>query len=317
MPATYTHHQFTRDVYPVLNESVRINIKNDVDTFYLFGKSFDMLFFTNQKLGSYAHNHHVNLYFKSIIQYIRKENLTGHSQVLAYLYGSICHYVLDSTIHPYIYFKTGKYDVKDKNTKKYRGMHDYFEYMIDAILYQERNHQMIYKKNMKKQVFSKITFSSDLLDTIDSAYYHAFGVKQGSKIVLKGYRNYQFAIGHIMSSRFGIKRHLAKLCDLFSIPKSIKASNHSYYIKKLDFSVLNMEHKKWCYPVDKKLCYHYSFYDLYDVAIEKARKLINELDSALLKDDKSVNKVLREIGNLSYSTGKNADKKYVMKYFEY
>jgi len=39
------------------------------------------------------------------------------------------------------------------------------------------------------------------------------------------------------------------------------------------------------------------------------------LDNALDKDDKYVNKVLREIGNLSYKTGKNINKKDNMKYF--
>jgi len=82
-------------------------------------------------------------------------------------------------------------------------------------------------------------------------------------------------------------------------------------------NVLNLNHEKWYYPVDKKINYHYSFYDLYDISIEKARKLINELDNALDKDEKTVNKVLREIGNLSYKTGKSINKKDEMKYFAF
>ena len=120
-----------------------------------------------------------------------------------------------------------------------------------------------------------------------------------------------------MQSRFGIKYFIYKILDFFKASKKRVFANVCYFIKKLDYTVLNLEHKKWYYPVDKKISYHYSFYDLYDVSIEKARKIINLLDNALDKEEKEGRKVLREIGNLSYSTGKNADKYYPMKYFEF
>ena len=120
-----------------------------------------------------------------------------------------------------------------------------------------------------------------------------------------------------MQSRFGLKYYLYKFVDRLNLIKKRKLAYVCYNIRKLDYKVLNLEHKKWYYPVDKNISYHYSFYDLYDVSIEKARKIINELDLVMDKSDKEVNKVLKEIGNLSYSTGKNANKNLVMKYFEY
>lgn len=317
MPATYTHHLFTKDVYKVVNENVKNKLQSNVDLFYLFGKSFDILFFIKPSLGRYAHNNQVNLYFSNIIKEVRNNKLYDNSEVLAYLYGSICHYVLDSTIHPYIYFKSGKYNYKNKKTKIYKGGHDKFEYMIDAILYKERNNKEIYKANLKKEVFAKYSFSSDLKEVLNQVYLDTFQVLNGYQLVKRGVRNYSFVFSHIMCSRWGIKYYFYKLFDFFHFSKRCYLANCSYHIKKLDYTVLNKEHKKWYYPVDKKISYHYSFYDLYDVAIERARKIINDLDYALDKDEKEIKKVLREIGNLSYATGKNADKNYVMKYFEY
>ena len=118
-----------------------------------------------------------------------------------------------------------------------------------------------------------------------------------------------------MSSRFGIKKRCYVLFDLTHIAYPLKLQYLCYYVKKLDYSVLNLEHKKWYYPVDKKISFHYSFYDLYDVAVVKAVKLIAFIDEVLDKDDKAVKKVLKEIGNLGYGTGVNENRKVTMKYF--
>jgi len=315
MPATYTHHIFTKDVYKVINENIKDKI--DKDIFNLFGKSFDILYFSKPIIGRYAHNHNSNLYFQNIIKYIRKNNLFNNAQVLAYLYGSICHYVLDSTIHPYVFYKTGLHSYRNKLTKKYKGKHNYMEYMIDAIIYEERNNKKIYKAKLGKEMFPKIKFNKELGNIIDYTYFDTFNFQNVSKYIKKGYKNYKFVVKYIMQSKYGIKYYIYKFLDLFNIFKKRVLTNVCYYIKKLDYSVLNLEHKKWFYPVDKKISFHYSFYDLYDVSIEKARKIINDLDNVIDKDEKELKKVLKNIGNLSYSTGKNVDKYYPMKYFEY
>lgn len=317
MPATYTHHTFTNDVYKVINPEIKNKLEISKDYFNLFGKSFDILFFSNFKLGIQGHNYFVNAYFKNIIKYIKDNHLENNSNVLAYLYGSICHYVLDSTIHPYVYYKTGVYHKNDKLSKKYKGKHDYFEYMIDAILYKERNSKPIYKVNLGKELFPKLKIDGDLSLAIDYAFLNTFNEKQGSKYIKRGYKNFKFIMTHGMCSRFGIKAHVYSLIDWTNLIRSKKLRNLCYYIKRIDSSVLNLEHKKWVYPVDKKINYHYSFYDLYDISIEKARTIINDIDSALNKSDIEVKNVIKSIGNTSYAMGKNSNKEYQMKYFEY
>lgn len=316
VPATYTHHIFTKDVFKVLDNSVKEKLENAKDIFYLFGKSFDILFFVKHDFGSYAHNHNINLYFKNIIMYIKNNNLENNGAVLAYLYGSICHYVMDSICHPFVFYKTGKYLSKDKSTYKYKGGHSYMESMIDAFFYQKRNDKGIYKAKLAKEIFPKVYFSKELSEIIDYVYLDTFDKKNFSKVIYRGYKNYKFILKHLMCSRFGIKKVLYYFID-FSHLITINLAGNCYYIKKLDDSVLNLEHNIWYYPVDKKISYHYSFYDLYDIAIERARKLINSIDIALTLDDKELNKIIGEIGNLSYTTGVNIDKKQKMKYFQY
>ena len=316
MPATYTHHIFTEDVFKVINPNIRDKI--DFDIFNLFGKSFDIFYFTNTNLGYLGHHKNINLYFKNIITYIKDNNLENDSQVLAYLYGSLCHYILDSTIHPYIFYKTGKFNTNDKSTYKYKGKHNYYEYMIDAIFYLYRNKQPIYKTNLVKEIFTNYEFSNTLNKTIDEVFYQTYQVKDTSNILKKGIHNFKLMMKFGMESHTGIRHSVFKFVDKLNIIKDKKLACCNYYIRNIDVSVLNVEHKKWFYPVDPNTSYHYSVMDLYDLCIEKARKLINLVDNALYSgDDKLIKNAIKEIGDIDYSTGKKANKKYKKLTFEY
>lgn len=317
MPSTVTHYLFTKDVLKCIDKDVQHRIKNSEDIYNLFGNSFDILFFSNPKLGSRAHGYNTNVYFANMINYIRNNNLTNNSDVLAYLYGSICHYVLDSTIHPYVYYYTGKYKRNVKETYKYRGQHSYMEYMLDVILYKEKYNKELYKVNISKEIFPKLKFSLELQNILDYTFKKTFDYNNGYKSINRGRRNFKFAMKYGMSSRFGFRKMLLKAIDALHIVKDKKLSYCNFHIKKIDKSVLNLEHRKWCYPIDKSVSFHYSFFDLYDVSIEKARRIINSLNEALEKSDSDIKKVLREIGNNSYRTGLNISRKENMRYFNY
>ncbi len=316
MPATYTHHIFAEDVYKIINPDIQEKLKDTKDILNLFSKSFDILFFIKPNLGNYAHTHHANLYFKNLINYIKTNELTNNGYILAYLYGSICHYILDSTTHPYIFYKTGKY-TKNKKNLKYKGKHSEIEKMIDAINYQERNNKPIYKVNLSKKLLPKISFSKELKETINYTYSKTFNVSNAEKIIRKGIRNYRFCLKHIMSSHYGFKIPIYKLIDFTNLYKKDSLYNLCYHIKKLDYSVLNLKHQKWLYPVNKNISYHYSFNDLYDLSLEKARSIINKLDIALSTNNQEINKILKELGNLSYTTGINCNNKSPMHYFAF
>ena len=312
MPATYTHHLFTKDVYQSIDSHIQNKI--NIDLFNVFGKSFDAFFFYRPKIGSFAHKNNANLYFANIIYYLREHKLTDHSDLLSYLYGSICHYVLDSTAHPFIYYYGGKYDRKNKKMRKYRGKHDYIELMIDALMCYDREYKPIQQCSISKKAFPKVKFSQELFLILDSVYLDTFQIKNGGKLYYKSYKKFRFIFKHFMSSRFGFKNMFYTFFDWVPL-LPVQLHNYCYYVKKVDKSVLNLEHKKWYYPVDKRISYHYSFYDLYDVAVIKAVKLITLIDDALDKDEKTVKKAIKEIGNLGYSTGVNENRKVTMKYF--
>lgn len=317
MPATYVHHAFSEDVFKVLNNDTQDRLGDSKDLFNLFGKSFDVFYFIKPKYGYYAHGNNSNLYFKNIVKFIKNNSLENDTNLLAYLYGSICHYVLDTTIHPFVYYKSGQYKW-NKETLKYRSKHAYTETMMDVALYLKRNNKPIYKARLVKNVGSKVKFTEELMRAIDEVFDDTFDFKgKTAKIYYRGYKNYRLALKFFMTSRFGIKKVFYKIGDLFKVYKKSNLSDFCYYVKNIDERVLNLEHKEWCYPVDKNLMFHYSFYDLYDIAIEKARVMINQIDAALVSNEKDLKTAVENIGDLSYFTGVDTSKKLKMKYFEF
>ncbi len=313
MPATYTHQLFTKDVFNSLDKEIQEKL--DLKIFNLFGKSFDVFYFYKPKIGTLGHKTQANLYFANIIWYLKNNHETHNRQLISYLYGSICHYILDSIAHPFIYYFGGKYEKKNKKTYKYLGRHDYIELMIDAIMCKERYNKFIHKAKISKEIFPKIDFTYNLKEIIDQVYLDTFKIKFGWKNYYKSYKRYRFCFKYLMSSRLGIKKRLYKLIDFFHIIPNIKLQNHCYYVLKLDYQVLNIDHNKWYYPVDRKISYRYSFFDLYDIAVIRAVKLISIIDQNIDKDEKTIKKIIREIGNLDYGTGVNQNRKVKMKYF--
>ena len=126
MPATITHTYFTKDVFDVLPEEIQNKL--DIDRFKMFGQSTDSLMFYNlfsifpgkkiRMLHHYFHDNNTRDFFVNLIRYIKVNNLDDDKDVCSFLSGFICHYVLDSTVHPYVIYKTGKFDKHDKNTYK-------------------------------------------------------------------------------------------------------------------------------------------------------------------------------------------------------
>ena len=183
MPSIYTHNYFAVDTYKKLSKEKIYQIKDK--TFYkIFAQSFDTLFYYNsysikpgkeyRKLGHSAHHHKTWEYFKNIIEYIKNNKLYDDAN-LGYLYGSILHYVLDSTCHPYIHYISGRFNKNDvKETKKYLGNHAINEIMIDSIYYYKDHDDKYYKYKLYNEIIPKVIFPENLKETLDYVFKETF-----------------------------------------------------------------------------------------------------------------------------------------------
>ncbi len=106
MPTTYAHDLFGKMVYHRLSPEVQKVIKAHQTSYQIGLHGPDILFyvrpFHSNRFNQMAHRLHreeaAGFFQKGRALYQE----TGNEEILAYLLGFICHFMLDSTCHPYI-----------------------------------------------------------------------------------------------------------------------------------------------------------------------------------------------------------------------
>ncbi len=109
MPTTYAHDLFGKMVYQKLDKEIQEMIKNNRMAYTIGQQGPDILFYMQpfrknpvNQLGQEMHQQEAAGFFAKCREVYRR---TGNKELLVYLFGFICHFMLDSACHPYI----GKY----------------------------------------------------------------------------------------------------------------------------------------------------------------------------------------------------------------
>lgn len=106
MPAATTHYEFSKDVYLSLDAKHADMITN-LNMFYLGSQGPDLFFFNEagitskslKKLGNRMHDEKIKEVINFLYQYSKDDN-----DLLSYTYGYLCHYALDTVVHPLVYY---------------------------------------------------------------------------------------------------------------------------------------------------------------------------------------------------------------------
>lgn len=128
MPTTYTHDLFGKAVYQKLSEGIREAVARHRMSFTIGLHGPDILFyyrpFHNNEVNQTGHRMHEEIAADFFYRCKQKYLETRDEAVLVYTLGFICHFMLDSTCHPYIY----------KYTEKTGAGHDEIETELDRVL---------------------------------------------------------------------------------------------------------------------------------------------------------------------------------------
>lgn len=325
MPSTVTHTYFTLDVYQKLPISMREIVMDQKDMLKVFGQSMDVLFFYNitnfhhgkrvRQFGHYFHEHQTQEFFINLINYIKYNHYGNTSSVMAFLYGILTHYVLDSTLHPYIIYKTGIYDPKDKSTYIYQQKHEHMETFIDNYMLFQREGKKPYHIRSDKFCFQLRKLGDPLKEVIDYSFKETFDINHMSRFYEKAIYQMRFFYRYFRNDRTGLKRLGYLLIDKVTPKNTYRFEVISYHIKPKDkWNYLNKEKKAWSHPINRNEIHHESYVELYIIALHRAVDLIKQVTRYILTDDKiSLKKLFPDI---SYVTGKKYDQKRKMHYFE-
>lgn len=320
MPSIITHHFFADEVM----ERMPFQVQNKIDKkiYHIFAQSFDNLFYYKfltpwqganiRKLGNEAQDKKVNYYFKNILEYIKKENLKQNKEVLSYLYGSICHYVLDYRCHPFIIYYTG---IPSINIK-YRGLHEKMEVNIDAYLYKKKTGQELKKANLANKLLPKTSFSKELENTINYVFKKTFNISNMGTIYKQSVQTGNFLLKYFVTDKTGLKKRLYAMKDLLMKQSKRRYEFLSFHVNAIYPEYLNETHETWVYPAAKEKTSNASFLELYEDSLKEACNIIENIEK-YLNNEITETEVLKVIGDNSYSTGLPLNRKRSSKYFKY
>lgn len=322
MPATITHAYFAKDLYEVLPDY--ISSKIDLDRTKLFSNSTDSILFYNilsfkpgknlRRFQKYFHTHKTNEFFINLLEYVKKNNIS-EKDTYSFIVGFISHFVLDSTIHPYIIYKTGYFDKNNRNTYKYNGIHHFMETFLDNDLIIRREKTNPYKFKIHKYCFNTTKFSKELDDTIDYTFYTTFNIKNMSKKYYKSLKQMKTFIKLFRRDKHGIKKFFYKLLDTFTPRNVFRFETISYHYPLEDkHNYLNNNHATWNNPCDFDMTSNESFIDLYLKALNETRDIVIKVFDYLNGKDIDLSELFK---NRSYITGLDCDKEKELKYFEF
>ena len=322
MPASVTHAFFANDVYDILTEKIRNTLI--LDKCKMYSQSIDACKFYNllslvpgkkiRDFDKYFHNNKSQDFFINFLTYM-KDNDINDSDTYSFLFGFISHYVLDSTIHPYVIYKTGEFDKNNKDSFKYNNLHHFMESFIDNDMISRRYNTNPYKFDYSGFIFTDKDISKELDKTIDYAFYNTFGINNMSKIYTKSLKQMDVFIRLFRKDSYGIKKFFYKLIDTFTFKNTFRLDAISYHVPLEDeHNYLNKDNLLWRNPTTYNMTSNESFVDLYLKAVKKAKVIVCACYDYLNGKDIDLKQIF---DNTSYVTGINCDDKKELKYFEF
>lgn len=114
MPATYAHYTFGKRVYTELGRKEKQDVNKVLDAYLLGLHGPDLLFYYYSFRVNRINRQGRDMHRQSAAEFFEKgRKLWRQSRdpaLKAYLYGFLCHFILDSECHPYV-----KYYMEEKN----------------------------------------------------------------------------------------------------------------------------------------------------------------------------------------------------------
>jgi len=265
-------------------------------------------------IGSRLHHEKVKAFFDHAFEALERKKDEGKEKMLAYMYGYLCHYSLDTHTHPYIFYKTGFVINEKDDKKKYDAYHRKFEAEIDVLMTEE-----LLKKRTHEILSHKLIEINDEDAVLLARMYkyilkYLFDLDIAEDDIKKAPRD-MADITKALRDVTGIKKVIIGFIEKIAYKHPL-ISNMIYPLnidKKMDH--LNTAHSSWYYPWSMDSAQNSSFLELFHKAVEKAKNMCIAVNQ-YFNENLDKNEVLEIIGNRSFDSGLDCDGKQKFKYYD-
>lgn len=320
MPNIITHKIFAEEVYKKCKrKDIKDLLEKHFQIYYIGSNGPDFLFFHHMKpwesmkdhrlnhIGSALHSGHVNDFYESAIASIRKEKdpFVKESE-LAYVMGHLCHWALDMSTHPYIFYRTG--DARGMSA----GLHHRFESMMDAMMLKR-----YYDLDISDyRCFEICQYDDEMLKAIARIYVPAIkeALQEDVKVfelrqALDSWKDIQELLYDPSHTKVNILKTVEKVLRK---PWAISGNVIPKWIDET-YDVLNLAKQRWVHPCDDRVGSNASFLELFDEAIQVALEVLDKVYGCVEYDADTKN-LINILQDRAYDTGREEGAE--MKYFD-
>ena len=314
MPGFRTHYLFGRNTFDSTGGMYEA-IRKHPECYNLGQQGPDIFFycptahvFYKEHLGGRLHGSETMAFFSALLD-CRDRFLTSDEKSIcdAYIMGFIGHYCLDTTIHPYIHYRTKK--LKNINRENYvYGIHVLLETDIDAAV-------LKHYLNKKPSEFSCAkTISVSKREQAIISMLLSFGIRRAYPELYASAFHVSFAITcarlchRLLHDPSGRKKAFVRFAlDERLIGNAFLSSLIASDFHRTYKDPCNLKHHRWCNPWDEDIASDASVYDLMKQAADDYTRRLALYDDLVERAPESYfyckNALLADIGNLSYDTG--------------
>lgn len=286
MPALLTHDYFGQDAIAHIggtffNRPDDERLTDDLrDAFLLGNQGPDPFFFTLfsphikrcKEFGSLMHHAKISETIEEFRRLAFNDPEPQKSLVYAYLLGFICHFTLDSTMHPFVYAQ--QYAICDAGVEgldRSAGsvVHGQIEADLDAMMLYQREGSSVSTHDFTQNVL-KIREST--LELLDASYQalarEVYGVKLPEHAFSRGVKDLRTTIKVLYSPQGSRRSTLGRVERIFRKHSLVQAiSLRADVGETCDFD--NREQGEWMHPFNGTF-FSASFADLYQEALKLA-----------------------------------------------
>lgn len=320
MPNIITHKIFAEEVLQDLRkQDIKGIIERHPQIFYIGSNGPDFLFFhhikpweaykkhTLNRLGSRMHASHVNAFYRVALECIREQSDSAVKEnMMAYLFGHLCHWALDKTTHPYIFYRTG--NCKGLSA----GYHHRFESMLDTMMLAQ--FKGIDIKDYRS--YEICAYDDEMLKAIARMYVPAARAVYHVDIRVHELREALDSWQDVQKMLYDPTN--TKYCLLKSVETIVRkpwAISGNVVKRRIDdrYDIMN-EHKQfWTHPCDEHISSNASFMELFENAIPVALQVI-EKAYGCVEYDADIAGLLDELNDEAYDTGLSGERE--MQFFD-
>ena len=161
MPGFISHTVMARDVYNKLSD-------NDIPIDYMMTYSLGGDLCKYAKCRYDSHHKDQDKFIYNMADYIKKNDLVNDKKMMAVLYGHICHYVMDDTVHPLVRKMT-------KTCLRNKKNHTLIEEYYDTYLVKARTN--VSKKEYIKKKVVNARVDREIAKMLNHVYMETYNTK--------------------------------------------------------------------------------------------------------------------------------------------